>query len=58
MVVENLIEARQAHTRRLFIIVIANRRSAPDTLDHKRLLFFFLYLIHALHDTRRTLNTG
>jgi hypothetical protein len=44
MVVENLIEALQANTLRLFLLIVANLRSTPDTLDQKGL--FFSFFIH------------
>jgi hypothetical protein len=47
MVGHDLIEARQAHTFRLFLFIVANRFTAPDTLDHKG----DFCLIHAMNLT-------
>ena len=46
MIAQNLIEAFQAHTRRVFRLVVTNLRSAPDALNKKGLLWFSLSLIH------------
>ena len=43
VVVQDLVEARQADAVCLFCFVIANRSPAPDALDHKR-LFCFLFV--------------
>jgi hypothetical protein len=42
MVTQDLIETLQAHTFRFFFLVVANLRSAPDTLDQKGALAFSL----------------
>jgi hypothetical protein len=46
MVAEDLIEALQTNTFRFFFLIIANLRSAPDTLDQKAALSFVSSLIH------------
>ena len=40
MVAKNLIEALQTHTFRLFLLIVANLRPAPDALDQEGLLSF------------------
>ena len=44
MVAQNLVEALQANTLRLFLFVVANLRPTPDALDQKGL--FFSFFIH------------
>jgi hypothetical protein len=40
MVAENLVEALQANPLRLFLFIVANLRSTPDTLDQKCVFSF------------------
>ena len=57
VIVQDLIEARQAHTFRFFLFVVANCFSAPDALDHKGRFSFFCF-VHAVDVTPSTLNAG
>ena len=55
MVAQDLIEALQADARRLFFLVVANLRSAPDTLDQE----FFVHSFSFFHGyTVSTLRYG
>jgi len=48
MVAQDLIETLQANTFRFFFLVVANLRSAPDTLDQVRVFGFTSRLVHRL----------
>lgn len=56
VIVQDLIEARQAHTFRFFLFVVANCFSTPDALDHEGRFSFFCF-VHAVDHTPYTLNT-
>jgi hypothetical protein len=58
MVAQNVVKAVQTHPLRIFLLVIANLRSAPNTLNNKRLFLFFSSFFHGSHHTLARLNVG
>ena len=55
VVVQDFIEALEAYAFSFFLVVFANLRSAPNTLDHKG-LFCLLFVHHAVNRSRARLN--
>ena len=43
MVVQDLVEATQAHAGCFLFVVIANLRSTPNALDHEGFVFLFVH---------------
>ena len=56
MVVQDLVEALQAHAFSFFLFVLADSFSAPNTLDHEGRFYFCLSVVHASDVTHSTLN--
>jgi len=47
VIAQDLVEALQAHTGRVFPFVVANLRPAPDTFDQVNIRSLFWFLIHS-----------